>query len=59
MGAGTVSTSLIEDWEASEPNDFRRAASILDVNNPNENIKSYTWGANMQIQETGYWQKNI
>ena len=56
-GAGTVSTSLIEDWEASEPNDFRRAASILDVNNPNENIKSYTWGANMQIQETGYWQK--
>ena len=56
-GAGTVSTSLIEDWEASEPNDFRRAASILDVNNPNENIKSYTGGANMQIQETGYWQK--
>ena len=48
---------MIEDWEASEPNDFRRTASILDVNNPDENIKSYTWGASMQIQETGYWQK--
>lgn len=56
-GAGTVSTNLIEDWEISEPNDFRRAASILDVNNPDENLKNYTWGASMQIQETGYWQK--
>lgn len=56
-GAGPVSTNLISDWEISEPNDFRRAASILDVNDPDENIKSYTWGASMQIQETGYWQK--
>lgn len=56
-GAGTVSTNLVKDWEISEPNDFRRDASILDINNPAENIKSYKWGASMQIQETGYWQK--
>lgn len=56
-GAGTVSTNLVKDWEISEPNDFRRAASVFDVTNPNENVKSYSWGASMQIQETGYWQK--
>lgn len=56
-GAGTVSTNLVKDWEISEPNDFRRAASVFDVTNPDENVKSYTWGASMQIQETGYWQK--
>lgn len=56
-GAGTVSSNLVDEWEVAEPTDFRRAASVLDVNDPAENMKSYKWGGSMQIQETGYWQK--
>ncbi len=56
-GAGTVSSNLYEEWEIAEPDDFRRKASILDVNDEEEGLTKYTWGGSMQIQETGYWQK--
>ena len=57
-GAASVSPNLIEDWEASEPNDFRRNASIVDFNNNMEleGLISYESAPDL-IQETGLWQK--
>jgi len=56
-GGGPVATNMINDWKTIEPNDPRRDASVLDVENPDEGLTNYTWGASMQIQETGLWQK--
>ncbi|MCC8155080.1 MAG: RagB/SusD family nutrient uptake outer membrane protein [Tannerellaceae bacterium] len=56
-GGGPVATNMINDWKTLEPNDPRREASVLDVENPAEGLTNYVWGASMQIQETGLWQK--
>ncbi len=56
-GGGPVATNMLDDWKNAEPNDPRRDASILNVENPAEGLKKYTWGGSMQIQETGLWQK--
>ena len=52
-GFGTVNSALWNEWVAAEPNDPRRTASILDVNL----LPGYVWGADKQMEETGYWQK--
>ena len=57
-GKACVTPNLWDDWLAEEPTDLRRQASIIDVTDPNE-MKNYTWGANSEMEETGYWQKKI
>ncbi|WP_321333488.1 RagB/SusD family nutrient uptake outer membrane protein [uncultured Bacteroides sp.] len=56
-GVGTVNSSLWEDWKNREPKDIRREASIFAVDNPDEGVSNYAWGADKQMDETGYWQK--
>lgn len=55
-GAGPVNSTLWNDWEKAEPNDMRRKASILDITDKEE-CKSYIYGADKQMEETGFWQK--
>ena len=55
-GVAPVNSAMYKEWLKKEPTDIRRDGSIIDVNNPEENIK-YTWGQGKQIEETGYWQK--
>jgi hypothetical protein len=60
-GAGPVNSTLWEDWKKAEPTDLRRKASILSVKEGEESElpagKSYIWGADKQMEETGFWQK--
>lgn len=53
-GAGPVNSKLWNEWKQAEPNDIRRVGSILDA--PTE-FSSYVWGADKQMEETGFWQK--
>lgn len=55
-GGGPVNPQLWDEWKADEPNDIRRQASIMNVNDPNE-IEKYFWGEDKQMEETGYWNK--
>lgn len=53
-GAGPVAPNLVADWEAEEPNDPRRAASIYNVGD----LPAYMKGGgnwNDYMQETGYY----
>ncbi len=50
-GVGTVNPTLWEEWPAK---DLRREASILSVE---KEMPDYGWGADKQMNETGYWQK--
>lgn len=52
-GAGPVSPKLWKEWQAAEPNDPRREASILD----GSKTEGYIYGADKQMEETGLWQK--
>ncbi|MDR0961316.1 MAG: RagB/SusD family nutrient uptake outer membrane protein [Mediterranea sp.] len=52
-GAGPVSSALWDEWEKDEPADIRREGSIIDA----FEIPTYKKGADMQVEETGYWQK--
>ena len=54
-GAGPVSPKLWKEWQAAEPNDPRREASILD----GSKTEGYIYGADKQMEETGLWQKKI
>lgn len=54
-GAGPVSPKLWSEWEAAEPNDPRREASILD----GSATEDYIFGGDKQMEETGFWQKKI
>ncbi|OCW95931.1 hypothetical protein A9168_01200 [Macellibacteroides sp. HH-ZS] len=54
-GAGPVSPKLWKEWQAAEPNDPRREASILD----GSKTDGYVYGADKQMEETGLWQKKI
>lgn len=54
-GAGPVSPKLWDEWKAAEPNDPRREASILD----GSATPGYVYGADKQMEESGYWQKKI
>lgn len=53
-GAGPVNSKLWNEWKQAEPNDIRRTSSILDA--PTE-FSDYVWGADKQMEETGFWQK--
>ncbi|MDD3744812.1 MAG: RagB/SusD family nutrient uptake outer membrane protein [Lentimicrobiaceae bacterium] len=53
-GAGPVNSEFWNEWKQAEPSDIRRTASIL---NAETELKSYQWGADSQMEETGYWQK--
>lgn len=53
-GAGPVTQTLWNEWQQQEPNDIRRTATILNVKTE---LNSYTYGADNQVEETGFWQK--
>ncbi|HAX95319.1 MAG TPA: RagB/SusD family nutrient uptake outer membrane protein [Prolixibacteraceae bacterium] len=53
-GAGPVNSEMWNEWRQSEPTDLRRTASILNVETE---LTSYEWGADKQMEETGFWQK--
>ncbi|MGV3762036.1 RagB/SusD family nutrient uptake outer membrane protein [Parapedobacter sp.] len=53
-GAGPVNTALWSQWRQAEPTDIRRTASIIDVDN---DLEDYIYGADAQMEETGFWQK--
>jgi len=53
-GAGPVNGNLWKEWQLAEPTDIRRTASILDVET---DLDEYTYGADSQMEETGFWQK--
>ncbi|MDU1892408.1 MAG: RagB/SusD family nutrient uptake outer membrane protein [Dysgonomonas sp.] len=53
-GAGTVNPQLVEYWKSVEPNDIRLWGSIIDVEN---DLPGFEWGADLQMEETGYFQK--
>lgn len=50
-GVGTVNPKLWENWPS---NDLRKQASIMSVE---MELPNYVWGADKQMNETGYWQK--
>jgi len=54
-GMGPVNPTLWEEWEAAEPSDMRRAASIIDLPNELPGYKKGGW--NDFVQETDYWNK--
>src|SRR5690606_16084660 len=45
---------LWEAWGQAEPTDIRRAGSIINVET---DLESYIYGADAQMEETGFWQK--
>lgn len=53
-GAGPVNSKLWNDWRAAEPNDVRREGSII---NADTDLADYIYGADSQMEETGFWQK--
>lgn len=53
-GAGPVNSELWNEWRQVEPTDIRRTASILNVETE---LDTYEWGADKQMEETGFWQK--
>src|SRR5690606_42070697 len=53
-GAGPVNSTLWEDWRQTEPTDIRREGCIINVETDLEN---YIYGADSQMEETGFWQK--
>lgn len=55
-GVAPVNPIMWNEWKMKEPDDIRRDGSILNINNPDENIE-YTWGQDKQMEEAGFWQK--
>ena len=53
-GAGPVNSNLWNTWRQSEPTDIRRTGSIINVET---DLDSYIYGADNQMEETGFWQK--
>ena len=53
-GAGPVSPLMVQEWEKAEPDDVRRKASILNVQ---EECEAYEYSD--QMEETGYWQRKF
>lgn len=51
-GMCPVNPSFVADWKATEPNDPRIDASIISV----DKWKSYKFGGDSNIQESGYYQ---
>lgn len=53
-GAGPVNSNLWNEWRQAEPNDIRRTGSII---NAPVDLDNYIFGADNQMEETGFWQK--
>ncbi|TCK83353.1 RagB/SusD family nutrient uptake outer membrane protein [Albibacterium bauzanense] len=53
-GAGPVNSELWNEWKQREPNDIRRTGSIM---NAETDVENYIYGADSQMEETGFWQK--
>ncbi|SEL42350.1 RagB/SusD family nutrient uptake outer membrane protein [Parapedobacter koreensis] len=53
-GAGPVNGRLWDQWRQAEPTDIRRTGSIINVD---ADLESYIYGADSQMEETGFWQK--
>ncbi|PRD47551.1 RagB/SusD family nutrient uptake outer membrane protein [Sphingobacterium haloxyli] len=53
-GAGPVNSNLWNAWQQAEPTDIRRTGSIINVET---DLDSYIYGADNQMEETGFWQK--
>jgi len=53
-GAGPVNSNLWNAWRQAEPTDIRRTGSIINVE---ADLDSYIYGADNQMEETGFWQK--
>ncbi|WP_133640663.1 RagB/SusD family nutrient uptake outer membrane protein [Sphingobacterium paludis] len=53
-GAGPVNSSLWNEWRQAEPSDIRRGGSIINVAT---DLDNYIFGADNQMEETGFWQK--
>src|SRR5690606_25636236 len=53
-GAGPVNSNLWNTWRQSEPTDIRRTGSIINVET---DLDSYIYGADNQMEDTGFWQK--
>lgn len=53
-GAGTVNPQLVNYWKSVEPNDIRLWGSVIDTEN---DLPDFQWGADLQMEETGYVQK--
>ncbi len=53
-GAGPVNSKLWNDWRSAEPTDIRREGSII---NADTDLAGYIYGADSQMEETGFWQK--
>ena len=66
-GMGPVNTRLWDEWIIDEPTDMRRRASIwhydqesIFVNGVETKVDySRQWDADMQVEETGLWQKKV
>ncbi len=56
-GAASVNPLFFQQWLADEPTDIRRNGSILDLDDPNEDME-YVWGGD-QGEETGYVIKKL
>ena len=56
---GTVPTSLWDSWEAAEPDDIRRRASVI-VDEDEFDMANYESGeVRQQWEETGLWNKKL
>ena len=55
-GQGPVAATIWDEWQASEPDDMRMRASILNVN---EELPNYVFGADKQMEECGLWSKKM
>jgi SusD family. len=53
-GFGPVNSTLWDNWPEKDP---RRAGSIIDVTNAEEETPNFLWAADHQQRETGFWQK--
>ena len=53
-GDNTVVPTVYSNWDSK---DVRRQGSICNVNDATEGLSGYTWYADKQWNETGYWQK--
>ena len=56
-GMATVNPYVWEQWEAEEPGDIRKAASIYSVDEEMADPSKYSWGNDNQMEESGFWQK--
>lgn len=58
-GHAPVASTIWDEWKLSEPNDLRCKASILNVDDPAENI-SYSRDAEIkQMEDCGLWNKKM